>query len=377
MFLKDCLGLIQPCWAFCYFWPMTKARNLLRLNFSAFNSAWFLNYAYTQLREGWVITGWKKDILYFMIDWLSGGADMVSTTSGSTGNPKTITINKEFVKKSANTTCDFFDLKKGDVALLCLPVKYIAGKLMVVRAMERHLNLYCVEPSLTPDFEETHIDFAAMTPAQVASLLETEKGLKLLERIKILIIGGDAIPGSLEAKLQALPTQIWHTYGMTETITHIALRSVNGKRPSSAFTSLPGVTVSLAEDESLVIDAPEIGVRSMKTNDIAEINKDGSFFIKGRKDNVLISGGIKIFPEQVERSVATVCKHPFYITGVDDEKLGTKLVMVVEGDKDIDTAQLLTEIRKVVDRYRVPKQIVVQPTLKRTGSGKIIRQPLF
>ena len=160
-----------------------SARNLLRLNFAAFDKKWFLNYAYTQLREGWVITDWKKEILYFIIDWLSESEEMKSTTSGSTGTPKTIALKKEFVVNSAKATNQFFGLKKNDTALLCLPVKYIAGKLMIMRAMEQRMNLYCVEPSLAPSFDETSVDFAAMTPAQVASLLETEKGTQLLENM--------------------------------------------------------------------------------------------------------------------------------------------------------------------------------------------------
>ncbi len=356
---------------------MTKARNLLRLNFSAFNKAWFLSYAYTQLREGWVITDWKKEILYFLIDWLSDVDSIISTTSGSTGTPKIISVKKEHVINSAQATCHFFGLKKGDTALLCLPVKYIAGKLMVVRAVEHGLNLYCVEPSLTPDFEETTIDFAAMTPAQVASLLETEKGLQLLENIKTLIVGGDAISEVLEKKIRQLSTEVWQTYGMTETITHIALRKVNGKDTSTALKPLPNVSLSLTNDGCLVIDAPAIGVQQMETHDVAEIFEDGSFIIKGRKDNVVISGGVKLFPEQIEKQVAKLCKQPFYFTGVEDEKLGKKLVMVIESKMELNKAKLLKQMREKLDRYWVPKDIIVVKEFQRTGSGKIIRNAIF
>jgi len=356
---------------------MTKARNLLRLNFSAFDKKWFLNYAYTQLREGWVITDWKKEILYFIIDWLSESEEMKSTTSGSTGTPKTIALKKEFVVNSAKATNQFFGLKKNDTALLCLPVKYIAGKLMIMRAMEQKMNLYCVEPSLTPSFDETSVDFAAMTPAQVASLLETEKGTQLLENIDKLIIGGDAIPVKLEEKLQILKTNVWNSYGMTETITHIALRKVNGADASQVFKTLPNVTVSLADDDCLIIDAPNIGVHQMKTNDIAEIFQDGSFKIRGRKDNVVISGGVKLFPEEIEKKLSGICKHPFYFAGVEDEKLGSKLVMVIETHVEINTNELLELFRAKLDKFEIPKEFILVKEFVRTKSGKVKRVVVF
>ncbi len=350
-----------------------SAKNLLRLNFSAFDKAWFLNYAYTQLREGWSVTDWKKDIYYFLIDWFSHSDTMKAVTSGSTGIPKNISLKKEFVINSASVTNDFFNLKKGAVALLCLPVKYIAGKLMVVRAAERGLNLYCVEPKLTPYFAETEIDFAAMTPAQVASLLETGEGKDLLNRIDKLIIGGDKISVGLYNKLQHLNTKIWHTYGMTETITHIALRKLNGSDRAEAFSPLDGVTLSEAANGCLVIDAPHIGVHNMITNDMARVYPDGSFVIKGRKDNVVISGGVKLFPEIIEKKIESLCRKPFYLTGVEDDKLGQKLVMVIESTDETDTEMLLDKIKKVVDKYEVPKRIVTVERFVRTESGKIKR----
>jgi len=356
---------------------MTKAQNLLRLNFAAFDKKWFLNYAYTQLREGWVITDWKKEILYFIIDWLSQSDEMKSTTSGSTGTPKTMKLKKEFVVNSAKATNQFFGLKKGDTALLCLPVKYIAGKLMIIRAMEQKMNLYCVEPSLEPSFDEAVIDFAAMTPAQVTSLLETKEGTQLLENIDKLIIGGDAVSSVLENRLQKLKTNVWNSYGMTETITHIALRKVNGKDASPFFKPLPSVSLSLASDECLIIDAPNIGVRQMKTNDIAEIFQDGSFKIKGRKDNVVISGGVKLFPEEIEKKLSGICEHPFYFTGVEDEKLGSKLIIVIETRVEINTNELLELFRTKLDKFEIPKEFILVKEFVRTKTGKVKRVFVF
>jgi len=352
---------------------MTTAQNLLRLNFSAFDKNWFLNYAYTQLRDGYVITQWKKDIFYFIIDWLSGSDAIKSTTSGSTGVPKTITLKKEFVTNSAKVTNDFFHLKKSDSSLLCLPVKFIAGKLMIVRAMERGLDLYCVEPSLSPSFNQFAIDFAAMTPTQVASLLADGEGRKLLAQIDKLIVGGDAISPSLEDKIGELSTNVWHSYGMTETITHIAMRKVNGVGASQNFTPLKHAEVSLASDNCLVIDASLIGVAKLKTNDIAELHADGSFRVRGRKDNVVISGGIKLFPEEIEKKITGVCNWPYYLAGVNDDLLGNRLVMYVESSVEIDTGNLLKKIASKVDKYQIPKEIIVVKQFVRTDSGKILR----
>ena len=332
-----------------------------------------LNYAYTQLRDGWTLTPWKKEIFYFIIDWLSESETVKVTTSGSTGTPKTLLLNKEYVKKSAEATNRFFELKKGDKALLCLPVKYIAGKLMIVRALEGMYNLFCVEPSLTPSFDETTIDFAAMTPAQVSSLLDNREGYSLLERIGRLIIGGDQISPSLEERLQTLKTKVWHTYGMTETITHIALRRVNGRKAASSFFPMEHVSLS-QQNGRLVIHAPTIGVRQMITNDLVEFNEDGSFKVLGRKDNVVISGGVKLFPEVIEKKLENICKKPFYFSGVSDDKLGTKLVMYVESVEPVDLQKLKYSIASVVDKFENPKKIIVKKSFNRTISGKIIRE---
>ncbi len=352
---------------------MNKAQNLLRLNFGAFNEKWALNYAYTQLRDGWVITPWKKDIFYFIIDWLSDSDTIKVNTSGSTGTPKTISLLKEHVKASAEATNRFFDLKKGDNALLCLPVKYIAGKLMIVRAILGRYNLYCVEPTLSPAFEEAAIDFSAMTPAQVSSLLKSEEGSGLLNTIDKLIVGGDKIPSALEKKLQDVKTKVWHTYGMTETITHVALRRVNGDMASPAYTPMENVSIS-QQDGRIVIDAEHLGVRNLVTNDLAVFNNDGSFKVLGRIDNVVVSGGVKLFPEEIEKKLEGVCSKPFYFSGKADEIFGAKLIMYVESSEALDVNNLLQKIKLKVEKFEVPKEIIIQKQFKRTVSGKIIRE---
>jgi O-succinylbenzoic acid--CoA ligase len=352
--------------------------NLLRLNFAAFDPPWFLQYSYRLLSEA-RLWPWKKEVLYFLIDWLSEGGSMQVTTSGSTGNPKRISLHKKHMEASAQATLDFFGLKTGDTALLCLPVKYIAGKMMIVRSQVGKLDLFCIEPTSAPMADDLpEIDFAAMTPAQVSGLLETEEGVRFLNSIRQLILGGSFIPQKLERQLQKLETAVWHTYGMTETITHIALRKVNGAAASDYFTPLPGVEIQMTGDGCLQLDAPHIGVRAMKTNDLLEISETG-FRILGRKDNVVNSGGLKLFPEQIEKKLEATIESKFYLTGIPDEKLGEKLVMVVEKreEQKLDKKQLWELLQAKLSGFEVPKKIVFVNQIRLSKNGKIIRTKVF
>ncbi|MCF6171682.1 MAG: AMP-binding protein [Bacteroidales bacterium] len=346
--------------------------NLLRLNFSAFDLPWFLQYSDKLLQEA-RIWQWKKEVLYFLTDWLSEGRNMQATTSGSTGKPKKVALRKQHMEASAKATLNFFGLKAGDKALLCLPEKYIAGKMMIVRSLVGKLDLYCIEPTVAPMAELPGIDFAAMTPAQVAALFETEKGTQFLNSIRQLIVGGSFIPRKLEQQLQKLKTAVWHTYGMTETITHIALRKVNGTGASEWFSPLAGINIRLADDGCLLIDAPHIGVLGMKTNDLVEISETG-FRILGRKDNVVISGGIKLFPEEIEQKLEGKIDSRFFLTGIPDEKYGERLALVVEGKRQEETERKLQEIvQSRLSGYEIPKEIVFTDKISFTNSGKIIR----
>ena len=347
--------------------------NLLRLNFSAFDPQWFLKYSHQLLREA-RLWQWKKDVLHFVINWMSGAETMSVTTSGSTGEPKKISLSKTHMEASAKATLDFFGLKPSDKALLCLPEKYIAGKMMIVRSLIGKLDLYCIEPAAAPLAKLPEIDFAAMTPAQVSALMESEEGIRFLNNIRQLILGGSFIPEKLEKQIQHLKTAVWHTYGMTETITHIALRKVNGEDASQWFTPLSGVKIQLTDDDCLQIDAQQIGVFSLKTNDLVEISKNG-FRILGRKDNVVISGGIKLFPEQIEKKLIGIIKDRFFFTGIQDDRFGEKLVLVVESTNEpkLSKDQFLELIRDNLSGYEIPKEIIFVDEIKITSSGKIIR----
>lgn len=269
---------------------------------------------------------------------------MLVHTSGSTGKPKPMLVEKKRMLNSARITCDFLGLKPGDSALLCMSLDYIAGKMVVVRSIERHLHLISVCPSGHPlkDVNE-EITFAAMVPMQVYNTLQVPEERARLCRISHLIIGGGAIDEALEQKLKALPGDIaiWSTYGMTETLSHIALRRINGAEASEWYQPFDSVRISQTDEECLVIDAPQVCAEPLITNDIVEIesyiyNKVEKlrFRIKGRKDNVICSGGIKIQIEEVEALLKPYLEKPFMIVKKKDGKFGEIAVLLTE-DEDM------------------------------------------
>lgn len=289
-------------------------------------------------------------------------------TSGSTGRPKEIRVEHSRMLASARMTCDYLQLKPGDTALLCLSTHYIAGRMMEVRAEERRLRLIRRRPSSHPlaDVEE-HIDLAAMVPMQVYETLRVPIERQRFSRIRHVIIGGSAIPPDLEARLAAefghdphTPNHIWSTYGMTETLSHIALRPIGEKW----YQPLPGVSLSKDSDSCLIIDAPHLCPHTLHTNDIVEFNPQGGFIVRGRKDNVICTGGIKIQAEEVEALLAQHLDTPVIVTSRPHPKYGEAIVFL--------TTQSLDEhvLRLLLPPYSLPKQIIIVPELPLTPTGK-------
>ncbi|MCI6688156.1 MAG: AMP-binding protein, partial [Prevotella sp.] len=232
----------------------------------------------------------------FIDEWNNDEPTVLVHTSGSTGKPKPLRVEKLRMAASAHITCAFLGLQRGDTALLCMPLDYIAGKMVVVRSLVCGLRLLTVEPCGHPlrGLSEAPV-FAAMVPLQVYNSLQVEEERALLMQIKHLIIGGGAVSGEMAAELKHFPNAVWSTYGMTETLSHIALRRLSGEEASDWYEPFEGVDVSLNADGCLVIDAPAVCATTLTTNDIAEIAPDGRHFrIRGRRDNVVCSGGIKL-----------------------------------------------------------------------------------
>lgn len=307
------------------------------------------------------------DLEEFLAEWHNDSPTVLVHTSGSTGHPKPMLVEKRRMEASARITCEFLGLHEGDTALLCMSLDYIAGKMMVVRSLVCGLRLIYVTPSGLPYWKET-IDFAAMVPLQVWNLLHNTEGRERLKQIRNLIIGGGAIDEVLERELQDFPNAVWSTYGMTETLSHIALRRLNGADHSLFYKPFNDVTVSLNEEQCLVINAPAVCDRTLITNDIAELSAQG-FRILGRKDNVICSGGIKIQIEEVERLLRPYLSTPYIITRARDEKFGEVVVLLIEGTSD-DAQQIC---HRVLPKYWQPRRIVTVPHIPMTETGKPAR----
>ena len=311
------------------------------------------------------------DYREFLAEWHNDSPKVLVHTSGSTGKPKPMWVEKRRMEASARITCQFLRLRDGDIALLCLPLDYIAGKMMVVRALTCGLRLITVEPSGNPlrTVTAAEVAFAAMVPMQVWNTLQVPEERQRLMDIKHLIIGGGAIDDALAAELRTFPNAVWSTYGMTETLSHIALRRLSGPEASDWYTPFEGVRLSLNEEQCLVIDAPAVHDGTLVPNDIAEISDKG-FRILGRKDNVICSGGLKIQTEEVERMLHAHLHEPYLITKRRDEKFGEAVVLLTEGD----TTEAEAVCRRVLPPYWQPRAIVRVAQIPMTENGKPARK---
>ena len=310
-----------------------------------------------------------QDLEAFLQEWQNDEPTVWVHTSGSTGIPKSMQVEKERMKASARLTCSFLGLKEGDSALLCMPLQYIAGKMVVVRSLVANLHLIPITPCGHPlqGLKEAPT-FAAMIPMQVYNSLQVPEERALLKEIKQLIIGGGAIDDQLANELKDFPNSIWSTYGMTETLSHIALRRLNGEEASQWYSPFKNVHIYLNEVNTLVIHAPEVCHDVLITNDIAEINEEGKFRILGRKDNTINSGGVKIQIEQVEEILRKHIDIPFQITARKDSKFGEIVVILYIKVKDEVSIRQICE--DILPTYWIPKVYIALDELPITGTGK-------
>ena len=320
--------------------------------------------SYSLIKEG---DPHERDYGDFLLHWIDKETTVQVRTSGSTGMPKTIVLEKQHMVNSALATGKFFDLKAGDSALLCLSGAHIAGKMMLVRAMALGLDLDWVEPTTTPLFSTIKsYDFCAMVPMQL------QASLTQISRIKTLIVGGAPLSKKLNEDVQNVPTSIYETYGMTETITHIALRKVN-HGPIDYFKTLPNVKIDKDERNCLVINAPDLNASPLVTNDIVQLISDREFKWLGRYDNIINSGGVKLIPEQIEHKLAPIIKSRFFVAGIPDEQLGLQMILLVEGE--IEDLELSEKVKSIptLEEYEIPKNIVFTKKFIETINGKISR----
>jgi hypothetical protein len=306
-------------------------------------------------------------------EWFSSTPCITIQTSGSTGMPKPLTVKKTQMIESARATCSFLHLKRGDRALLCMDTKYVGAKMMLVRTFVASLNLLIREPSGHPLKDvDVSIDFAAMVPLQVYNSLQVPEEKERLKRIKKLLIGGGAIDPVLENELKSFPNELYSTYGMTETLSHIALRRINGNEASPYYIPFESVRLTLTDDARLVIEAPWTGDSPLHTNDIAELLPDRRFRILGRADNLINSGGVKLQIESIEEKIRPVVTTPFAITFAPHHKFGEIVVLLVEKTTCIDT--IAKQINNICYPYERPKIIHQVDIIPMTENGKIDRK---
>ncbi len=335
-----------------------------RYNGVSFNTSDLVEIGYSLIKEG---DAYEQPIGEFILDWLSPETTIKVHTSGSTGNPKPIAIKKQHMVNSALTTGAFLGLKNKNTALLCLPVNYIAGKMMLVRAMVIGLHLDIIQPQLNV-FSATKksYDFCAMTPPQLEAS-QTE-----IDKISKLLVGGGMVSESLKRSCAANKAWIYETYGMTETVTHIALKRIN-PNPTNVFKCFPKVTITTDERDCLIIQAPHVSDVSVLTNDVVQLVSKSEFQWVGRYDNIINSGGVKLSPEHIEHKLLPLIAVPFFIAGVADPVLGEKLVLIIEGS--VPPQKLLEKIKKaaMLDKFEVPKKVYALPQFVRTSNGKLQR----
>lgn len=317
-----------------------------------------------------------NDLVTFLEEWWNDASVINVKTSGSTGLPKTIQLSKNTVLQSAKKTLAFFNLAAKDNALLCLPVKYISGKLMLVRAIAGQLNLIAVEPDSNPIAKAPNVvfKFAAMVPMQVYNGINSPKSSEKLKHVENLLMGGGKIMPQLQEALKTFSNPVFLSFGMTETATHIALQQIGGTNPDQYFTALPGVKISLDERQCLVIEADHLPEKII-TNDRIHLSNTNQFEWLGRWDNIINSGGIKHLPEQIEKQIENFLGEPFFIAGIPDEQLQQKVVLIVESEPwpagKFET--LIKNITPLLNRHQLPKDVLFSNAFRQTNTAKVDR----
>lgn len=326
------------------------------------------------------LSDFEKNTLHFCQQWISGSKQFELQTSGSTGEPKKITVTREQMETSAIMTLAALQLIPGQTALVCLDTRYIAGKMMLVRAMVGKINIVAIEPVANP-FEKIKnkpIDFVALVPYQLKSILDSEHRNQF-NQIKHVIIGGAPLDESTKKLLQSYSCQFYETFGMTETLSHIALKRINGPGKSDYFKILPGIYIRQDERACLCIQASHLSTEII-TNDVIEMKSLEEFIWLGRFDNVINSGGVKVFPESTERKIESIFSelqiaNRFFIAGLPDEKWGQSVALIVEGsltEKIIEKMQ--RKIKERLSKFEMPRSIKFINHFAETATGKMNRK---
>jgi O-succinylbenzoic acid--CoA ligase len=328
-----------------------------------------------------VNSDFEQKTFEFISDWVREKESFIQNTSGSTGNPKQIIITRSQMTASAKMSIDALGLRRGYNALLCINPDYIGGKMMLVRSLVAGMRIIACTPSSNPLAKQPpnqQIDFAAMVPYQIHEIIRSDSAFKFNE-IKTVIIGGATVDIETIEKLQGYRCAFYSTYGMTETVSHIALRQLNENNASEYFTVLPGIHISVDERSCLVIEWDQLP-KKIVTNDIVEIVSSDAFRWIGRWDNVINTGGVKVFPEKVEKIVKDIFRglhleNSFFVGSVVDLKLGNKVTLFIEGQLSKETiVDVEREISLKIPKNEAPKQAILVPSFVLTENGKVNRK---
>jgi O-succinylbenzoic acid--CoA ligase len=319
-----------------------------------------------------------QEAFTFCKDWLDGKDHFVQATSGSTGVPKLQEITRQQLMASATATGAFFGVNSEFKLLCCLNPAYIAGKMMLVRAMIWDCEITLVEPNANPlASQEESFDLVAMVPLQIETSLSSPSSLEKLKAIQTVLIGGAPLSDSLQMALSKEGIAAWQTFGMTETVSHIALAPIG--TGELLYQTLPGVEIGVSENQCLWIQSAMSGSEKIETNDVIELRLKNTFVWLGRVDFVVNSGGIKLFPEQLEKKINAWMTDkypgvPHFFFGEADDRLGQRLVLYLEGEPSQFNLEAMEEgMKKILGKYEVPKKINWLPRFTYTESGKINR----
>jgi o-succinylbenzoate---CoA ligase len=319
----------------------------------------------------------------FCREWALGKTDFILHTSGSTGEPKPIRLTRAQMQASARMTRQALGLQEGNTALVCLNVAYIAGTMMLVRCMEIGMTVYIVPPSSQPfdSFpEDIKIDFAAFVPLQVQSMLDDTQQRKRLEALKVILVGGAAIGASLLSQIRSLNVAVFSTYGMTETVSHVALQRLNGAEAShESYELLDGIEAETDERNCLRLCGAVTNQEWIQTNDMVVFTDKRHFRILGRADNIINSGGVKIQLEKVERAVEQAGKFSqrFFAWWTPDERLGQRLILVIETSESVDYEFLKKDFLPWLNPYEIPKEVITVEKFSETPTGKVDKRATF
>jgi O-succinylbenzoic acid--CoA ligase len=320
---------------------------------------------------------WTNEVRDTLRELCTGDGSITAHTSGTTGPPKAMRLHVNDLRASARLTGHSFHLRQGDRALLCLPCNFIAGKLMLVRGFVIGLDLHLIDPAggvLNNLDMQDRFHFAAMVPNQLHRALQDDRA-RLERQFRTILLGGGPVSKALEEDLQDLNVEVFHGYGSTETLTHVALRRLNGPRKQEWSHAIGDITFEQDERGCLLVNTPHLRTKDHDTNDQVELLDERRFRWLGRYDHVILSGGRKIFPEQLEARTAGLLPYAHYYTARPDDKLGECVGLVLETDQDAATVvpEVLELLSTVLEPYEMPRRVTALDVFPRTPSGKVVR----